>query len=283
MRKTKRQEIILGRLLLGEVLNTTKLAKQLEVSERTILNDIKELQLAHKIISPKKGFYKLKDIPSFMKQEIQDIVKNLIYSLAFCSFGEFEKEIQDLYNKDNKEFLIDFDIEFEKIKDINIFKYLLHSIKWNYSIEIEYEDTKKIVHPFKIANYFCYWYLIGYDLKEDEIKAFFINKIGNVHMLYENLYENALSIKKLDKDRLIKTNLKSIKLKIYPPYLDLVTKRRHINCEIIEQNDKYILLRFYYYTKEQALEFIKRYLPSVKILDEELKEDVKNLLQNFLI
>jgi predicted DNA-binding transcriptional regulator YafY len=264
---------------LGETLNTTKLAKQLDVSERTILNDIKELQLAHEIISPKKGYYKLKEIPTFMQKEMREILDNFIYSLAYHSFKGFEEDIKSLYQK---EFLIEFDTEFEEVKNIELFKELLQAVKWNYSLEIVYEKSKKTVHPLKIANYQYYWYLIAIDLIENRIKTFLINKIENLYMLYENLYGDVSQIKNLKKTPWIKEEVKTVELKIYPPYLEPILRRTPVNCEILEKNDNFVLLKLYYYTEEEAMNFIKRYLPNIEILDERLNKKLKESLLKFL-
>jgi len=281
MKKHQRLNIILNRLLLGETLNTTKLAKQLDVSERTILNDIKVLQLAHEIISPKKGYYKLKEIPIFMQKEMRDIIENLIYSLSYHSFKDMQEEIKNLYQKD---FLIEFDTELEEIRDIELFKELLQSVKWNYSLEIVYENSKKTVHPLKIANYQYYWYLIAIDLIENRIKTFLINKIEALYMLYENLYGDTSKIKQnLKKTPWIKEEIKSVKLKIYPPYREPILRRLPINCEKLDETDEYVLIKLLYYTDEEALNFIKKYLPSIQVLDERLNKKLKSLLQSFLI
>jgi len=281
MKKQKRLNIILNRLLLGDTINTTKLAKQLNVTERTILNDIKELQLAHEIISPKKGYYKLKEIPKFMQQEIKEMLESLIYSIAYHSFKGFEQEIKGLYSN---EFLVEFDTELEAIRDIELFKELLQSVKWNYSLEIIYEGNKKTIHPIKIANYQYYWYLIAIDLIENKIKTFLINKIEALYMLYENLYGDTSKIKKsLKKTPWIKEEVKTVELKIYPPYLEPVIRRTPINCEISEKNDEFVLIKLYYYTEEEAMNFIKRYIPNIEVLDEKLNKILKEILQNFLI
>jgi len=279
--KHRRQEIILGRLLLGEVINTSSLAKQFGVSDRTVLNDINELKLAHDIVSPKKGFYKLKKIPTFMISENRDILENLIFSLAYNSFVDFRDEISVMYKN---ELLFDFDTEFENIKNLNDFKLLLQSLKWNYSLEINYENDTKTIHPLRIANYQYYWYLIAYDLRDEKIKTFLINKIQNLCMLYENLYGDVTELKKnLKKTPWVKEEIRSVELKIYPPYKDSVSRRIPVNCELIDNNKKYATIRMFYYTEEEALNFIKKYLPNIEILDEELNQKLKNLLQKFLI
>ena len=280
MKKHQRLNIILNRLLLGETINTTKLAKQLNVTERTILNDIKELQMAHEIISPKKGYYKLKEIPKFMQQEIKEILESLIYSIAYHSFKEFGEEIKNLYSND---FLVEFDTELEEIRDIELFKELLQSVKWNYSLEIVYENSKKTIHPLKVANYQYYWYLIAIDLLENKIKTFLINKIEALYMLYENLYGDTSHIKNLKKTPWIKEEVKEVELKIYSPYMETILRRVPVNCKILEKSDEFVLLKLYYYTEEEAMNFIKKYLPSIEILDEKLNKKLRDLLQNFLI
>jgi len=280
MRKNKRQEIILGRLLLGETVNTTKLAKQFGVSDRTILNDINELKLAHEIISPKKGFYKLKTIPNYMQKEQKEIIENLIFSLAISAFKDFKDEIRKLFIKEP---IVDFDIEFEEIRNLDIFKQILQSIKWDYSVEFEYQGYKKIIHPLKVANYFFYWYLIGYDLKEEKVKSFLINKISKFNILYERLFEDDRIKRTLKKSPWIKEKEKSVMLKIYSPYCEAILRKVPVNCELLKEEKEYVLLKLNYYTDEEALNFIKRYLPSIKILDEILNKKLKKLLQDFLI
>ena len=44
----------------------------------------------------------------------------------------------------------------------------------------EYKEKKRILHPFKIANLSGYWYLIAFDLKNNKLKSFLLNKIKNI-------------------------------------------------------------------------------------------------------
>jgi predicted DNA-binding transcriptional regulator YafY len=188
MDKQHRLNIITHRLFAGETIRPSILAKQLGVTDRMILNDIKELRdkYQYEIVSPKKGYYKLKEVPSYMEEEIKELVENLVYSLAYHSLKGLENEIQELYKK---EFLVEFDIELEEIKDIDMFKELLQAIKWNYSIEIK-TDKKMVFHPLKIVNHQFKWYLVGVNLHSNQIEKVPIREIENFYILYENLYRS---------------------------------------------------------------------------------------------
>lgn len=48
---------------------------------------------------------------------------------------------------------------------------------------IYYKNKDKNIHPLKIANLEQYWYLIGYDLKEEGLRTYYFKEISNIHIL----------------------------------------------------------------------------------------------------
>ena len=64
--------------------------------------------------------------------------------------------------------------------------------------------------------------------------------------------------------------------------METILRKVSVNCEVLEKNDEFVILKLYY-TDEEALDFIKRYIPSIEILDEKLNKKLRDLLQNFLI
>jgi predicted DNA-binding transcriptional regulator YafY len=279
-----RKSIIYMKLATSQTIHTTSLAAEFEVSERTIQNDINDLKLAYDIVSDKKGYYRLKETPKPIDEEMKEIVKSLLCSLGLQTFPEFKNEITSILGNDREYFV--FDTESEKIEKFDDFKILLQMLKWNYSVEIEYNNKKRTVHPFKIANLHNYWYLFALDLQTNKLKSFLINKITSMRPIFDNLLANE-TIQKEIKEELsqnispwISNEQKSVELEIYAPLNDTIQRKLPINTELIEHKENYSIIKLFYYDDREAIRFISGYLPYIKVKDEKLNKQLKdNLLE----
>lgn len=283
-----RRSAIYMRMALGDIVHTASLAKEYGVSERTIQLDMKELMLSYDIVSDKKGYYRLKEIPKPIDEEMKEIVKSLLYFLGVDSFVEFKDVIENILGVHNEKYLI-FDSKKENIKNFSNFKLILQMLRWNYSLEIEYNDKKKVIHPFKIANLNGYWYLIALELNSNKLKSYLLNKITSLNSMFENMLANE-TLEKEIREKLkthispwINEDLKEVKLKIYPPFNEAIKRNVPINCEVLEKNKDYILIKLHYYSQEEALNFIKRHISSIEVLDDKLKNELKKQLQDYLM
>jgi len=280
----KRRSIIYLKMATGNTIHTTSLAKQFEVSERTIQNDINDLKLAYDIVSDKKGYYRLKEISNPINDEMKKIIQSLLCSLGLQTFPEFKNEIISILGSDMEYFI--FDTESETINNFDDFKILLQMLKWNYSLEIEYNNKKRTIHPFKIANLNNYWYLFALDLQTNKLKSFLINKITSITPLFDNLLANE-TIKKEIEEKLsqnispwINDEQKSVELEIYAPLNDTIQRKLPINTELIQHYENYSAIKLFYYDDREAIRFISNYLPYIKVKDKCLNKQIKsNLLE----
>jgi len=126
-------------------------------------------------------------------------------------------------------------------------------------------------------NYNAVWYLIGFDLKHNKMKTFKINKIEKLISKTENLMGE--DIKKLQKkvknihSPWIEKQNKSV-IRVYYPLSENVTEN------IIKKEKNFVEVEIEYYDEREAFDLIKKYLPYVKIMDEELKEKIKKILND---
>ena len=278
----QRRSLIYTRMAMGETVHTTSLAQEFDVTERTIQNDINELKLSADIVSDKKGYYRFKRIPKPIDEEMREIVKALLCSLSINTFPEFLSEIHSILGFENEHFV--FDTQSEPIENIYHFKTILMMINWNYSVEIDYKDKKRTVHPFKIANLNNYWYLIAYDLKECRLKSFLINKIKSVNPIYDNLFGNEKSeneIRKKLKIKIspwIKEESNEAEIIIYAPLNETLKRKMPLNTELIEHNEEYSIIKLHYYDEREAINFASKYIPYIKFNNESLNNTFKEHL-----
>jgi len=251
------------RMALGDIVHTTSLAKEFGVSERTIQLDMKDLALSYDIVSDKKGYYRLKETPKPIDKEMREIVKSLLYSLGIDTFPEFKEEIEDILGANSKKYLI-FDTKSEKINNFSDFKLILQMLRWNYSIEIEYNGKKRTIHPFKIANLNNYWYLIAFELNSNKLKSFLLNKITFVkplfsNMLNNNAIENEMR-KKLNQNisPWINEDLKEMELIIYEPLNDTLKRKLPLNTELIKHNKDHSIIKLFYFDERDIMSLEKK-------------------------
>ena len=279
MKNLDRQKIILNELLKGRVVSVSGMATLLEVTSRTILNDIKDLQsYGHEIITEKKGYYKLENISLFIQESQKEFKEKLIYSLASHTFSQFKI--------DNKVDYILFDTQIEEIENFENFVELSQAIECNFSVKIKYRTHLKTLHPLKIASFNHYWYLIAYDLLDSKVKTYILNEILEVNNLLENLISNEEIENHLKNLQItspwINENQKNLQLKIFNPFKDYIEKHPPFNSFIIETNQDYVVIEYHYFNQIEAINFIKKYIPYIEVFDNELKQQIKTLLSEWI-
>jgi len=286
MKSDKRKSAIYLKLANGEVVETSKLAKLFGVSIRTIQNDLNELKAVYDIKCIKKGYYKLEKPQKYIDSQIEEIISSLIYSLSINTLEEFEDYIQSILLKKDDIFL--FDVKFEEIENIKDLMIILQMTKWNFSITIKYKDVTRTIHPLKIVNFNSYWYLIAYDIKDEKIKSFHINSIKEIKPLFETFLEKnrkkeLLEYLKSNFSVWINSNRSSSIFKIFSPLDRYIRRKLPLNCEIVEDKEEYVKVRFYYFNDIEAINFIKNYLPYIEVEDIELKNKMKQILKKSLL
>ena len=280
MKKQDRLNDMLFKLFIGEV-KVKDLASLYGVCERTIQNDIKELSQIYDIISPSRGVYKLKTLNEDIEKELDNTIFKMITKLNYDMFPQFEEYIQKIEHKlgiINNDTPLNTNFKVEKLNNIKDLKTIITQINWEYPIEFFYKNKKRIIQPLKIINYNSIWYVIGFDLKDNKLKSFKVNKISNMTLKMEKyLPENQIKNLKKELKNIttpwIDDTKKETLIRIYYPLSE------NVNEKIINKKEGYVEIKVEYFDEREVFEIVKKYIPYVKIMDKNLKEKMKELLK----
>lgn len=280
MKKQERLNDMVLKLSMREM-SVKDLAQLYDTTERTIQNDIKELSNTYNIVSTARGYYKI--IFDFnIEEKFEEVFSKFIIKANYDIFPQFEELIKKIEFKTTFKPTEWFEIDFKvkKLKDNEILIDLMQAIEWEFSVEFEYKGKKRLIQPLKILNYNAVWYLIGFDLKTNKMKTFKINKIKNLISKTENLMGNEIySLKKQAKSintPWIYDNKQEAIIRVYYPLNENVIE------EVVNETDEYVEIKIVYYDERELFDKIKKYLPYVKISDENLKAKMKQFLNGII-
>jgi len=275
VKKQERLNDIFLKMCRSEV-RVRDLAKLYNTTERTIQNDIKELSKIYNITSPSRGIYKL-NMDFQIEEKFEEVFSKFIIKANYDIFYQFKKLIEKIEFKTTYNSTEMFEINFkvEKLKDSGILIDLIQAIEWNFAVEFDYKTKKRLIQPLKILNYNTVWYLIGFDVKDNKIKTFKINRIKNLILKTESFIDESFKqkVKSISTPWIDKEKKESV-CRVYYPFKENVTEN------IIHKEKEFVDVKIEFYDEREAFEIIKKYLPFVKVLDEELREKVKKFLEN---
>ncbi len=206
-----RLTIILSRLNDGEGLSVRALAKEFNVSERTIQRDFNERLTSFPIYQDKKKWkmqdgFRIEKSTSVEDAVVLDIMEKLIESAGRTFSTKAEKLLSKLKNETLNPFYAKLDMEDigDKLKEVQL---LEGAIKNKQFIECTYKFEKHSqaisVKPLKIANYEGFWYLIALDSRNDKLKKYYLKNISQITLTdstfktdkkLDDLLENSLSV-----------------------------------------------------------------------------------------
>ena len=197
-----RLTIILSRLNDGEALSVTELAKEFNVSDRTIQRDFNERLISFPVYQEKKKWkmqegYRLEKSASVEDAVVLDIMQKLIEGAGQKFSTKANKLLSKIKNDSLNPIYAKLDMEDigDKLHEVQV---LEKAIKERYVIKCFYKIEGKSVEitlkPLKIANYEGFWYLIAFDARNDILKKYYLKNIKNITVL-ETVFEGS---KKLD-------------------------------------------------------------------------------------
>jgi len=206
-----RLTIILSRLNDGEALSVTELAKEFNVSERTIQRDFNERLVSFPVYQDKKKWkmqegYKLEKSVSIEDAVVLDIMEKLIEGAGQKFSMKAERLLSKIKNQTFNPFYAKLDMEDigDKLKEV---QQLEGAIKNRQQIQCVYdfEDFSRTIDlkPLKIANYEGFWYLIALDARNDVLKKYYLKNIKQITVKEETfvtdakldeLLENSISV-----------------------------------------------------------------------------------------
>jgi len=293
-----RQTTIWSRLNAGERVNVKALAEEFNVSLRTIQKDMNErLSTTYDIEDLGHGDYAFAEGYRFVSadDEEEKIAISLMKSLQHSAIPQMDSFIDStIPTGKNYEELFLFDLDFETIEDIGMFKVILKAIKWRVGLEFSYTkndgSTKEVsADPYRIANFKNYWYLIAYDPQAEILKTYYLGGIGNLKTLFENFTGNPAIEKQLDllsatiDTAWFNNNAKRVTLRASGDARHYLERHPLSHLELTESSEAHILFRLSYYHEVEVLSLVKKWLPDIEIVDNPLLSNkLDQTLQGYL-
>ena len=206
-----RLTIILSRLNDGEALSVTELAKEFNVSERTIQRDFNERLLSFPIYQERKRWkmqegFKLEKSTSVEDAVVMDIMEKLIEGAGTKFAMKAERLLSKIKNHTFNPFYAKLNMEDigDKLKEVQQLESAING-KRTIKCIYDYEDYHRqlILEPLKIVNYEGFWYLIATDVNESILKKYYLKNIHQITLLnetfesteeLEEILENSISV-----------------------------------------------------------------------------------------
>ncbi len=203
----RRIQLIHQRLTEDKYPNTVTLARELEVSRRTLLRDIEYLR--DQMGAPveydqiKKGFYYTDKTYSFPTIQITEgeliaifVAEKLLSQYKGTPYEEslnnaFRKISSSLpdevaINLSGLENIYSFKSTGATVHDIEIFRKLAHAAIKNTQVEIKYHTlyrdavSTRLVDPYHLTNHNGNWYLLAYCHDREEMRTFLVTRIKSL-------------------------------------------------------------------------------------------------------
>ena len=280
-----RLSLILTKLNNGEKLEVHRLAKEFNVTPRTIQRDLN--QRFSDIPLKKEGNYYYLEAYNLGKLNFEDIKKFALISGIKELFPSFSNRF--LYHILDQETINPYLIKghnYENIEHrLKEFETLEKAIKECCIISLVYRDKRRVVHPYKFANVKGIWYLVA--LQDGVIKTFTFTKISSLEVT-KNLFEvDGEIVKKIeDEDSLWFSNEKiEVILKVNPAISEYFKRRDIVQSQKIleEFSNGGLLVSMKMTFEEEILQVVRYWIPNIKIVSPlYLQEKLEASLRNYL-
>jgi predicted DNA-binding transcriptional regulator YafY len=300
-KKVFRLFFILNQLDSRKKVSTNELAREFNVSLRTVQRDIVLLNTTgFPIISFEKGFHSFMEGFSLKKMMLTKEEASLLSFLHDISksLGEkFENSFSNILKKvvskeQDSAFYVKLPEGAKISKDYPFVKDLEKAVKNNVKIELQYKTPEKEgyykVSPLKIIFFDGFWYLLAQVDSKELIIKFRLENITNVALLDEyfipprnlsTFLDQSVNIwftEKRDKQVVLKVDKEAasyFKQQVYFP-LQKITK---------ENRDGSLRIETKICHNEEILRIIFRWIPYVHVVKpKELKIEVENIVKGYL-
>jgi len=290
-----RLTVILKRLNDGEALSVAELAKEFNVSSRTIQRDFNERLISFPIIQVNKKWkmqdgFKIEKTNDVEDNIVLDIIEKITESIGGTFALKSNKLLSKIKNQDYNPIYTKLNIEdiSDRLQDIQL---LEHAIKDKLEITCQYKYNNKkyntTLQPLKIANFEGFWYLIA--LRDNEIRKYYLKEISNIkvtsnHFTTDNkvdsLLDNSISI-------WFQKDVEPFEVKLFAnKHATKYFKRRPLPNQIITSLNEDGTMEFVVkITHEmEILPLVKYWIPNLHVLEPKsirdmIKEDLKSYLQ----
>ncbi len=293
---------ILNRLDSGKSVSTPNIAKEFNVSLRTIQRDVELLNLTgFPLVAKTKGTYSFVDGFSLKRSMVTNeeaSLLSLMFDIAKSLGGSFEDSFRGIISKvlnqgKDSSFYVKMPEGFKLEKDTPFYRELDEAVDSSSKVSMQYEDHKGkkselIVSPLKLIFYDGFWYLLC--LRDDKggvIKLRFDN-IKGVKTLDEH-YEKSKNVKTmLDQSVNVwfsENRARKVILEIDPSVAQYFKRKIYFPLQKIVKEHKNGRLTLETKVSSQFMEIIPtihQWIPMIKIVSPvELKEKVKSLIRQY--
>jgi len=270
-----RLSLILTKLNNAEKFTVEELAKEFNVTKRTIQRDLNE-RLIDIPIENKKGLYFLE--AHYLGKVTFDDIKNLATLSGIDKmFPSFSKEFsQRILAEDvSKAYLIKT-YNFEDIRNkLDEFKLLEKAILEVKIIELIYRNQQRSVYPYKLANVKGIWYLVA--LQDGVIKTFTFSKIRDLYITDSNFNLDLKILKSIeDEETIWFSNTKTeVKLKVDSSIAQFFKRRKVLAYQKIveEYDDGSLLVSTQMTFEDEVLQLVRSMIPHIWIVSPKTLQD----------
>ena len=184
-----RLTIILSKLNDGEALSVKQLAKEFNVSDRTIQRDFNERLLSFPIYQEKKKWkmqdgFRVEKTKSLEDEIVLDIIEKITEGIGGKFSTKAHKLLSKIKNEDFNPIYTKLNIEdiSDRFADIQILETAIREkkeVKCSYNNE-RHDTYTTTIQPLKIVNFEGFWYLIA--LRKEILKKYYLKNISNPTM-----------------------------------------------------------------------------------------------------
>lgn len=294
-----RLNTIISKLNNGDALSVKDLAKEFNVSDRTIQRDFNERLISlYPIYQDKKRWkmqdgFKIEKSASVEDTIVLDILEKLTDGLG-TKFSIKAKSLlskiknddfNPIYAKLNMEDISDKFIDISKLEDVIQNKRVI-----NCTYDFTTYQKEVALKPLKIANFEGFWYLIALDARNDTLKKYHLKSISNISIdeatfktskELEELLENSISI-------WFDNTKEPFEVELFlHPYTAKILKRKPISKSqrlLKEYEDGSVEIAIKITHEMEIIPIIKYWMPHIRVLspkwlNELVLEDIKEFIK----
>lgn len=269
---------IIQRLYRGEKLKISQLAKEFQVSTKTIQRDLKERLKSPLLIKEGHNFF----LSPKARENSDDFILDFLYNLAPHYGDEFSYRLMQILSK------------YQAIKNDQLFLTLQtptlthkfneilciqNAISKQVQIKLIYKDTPLLhLSPLKIQAINGVWYLFAF---QDERKLFLsLQDIYEVKLERKKFFVSTEVQRRFESD-FFETPKTLVSLFVYPQIAqEFQNKKFAPHQKIIQDKEGSLIIEFLSSNLQGVEQEILKHIPNVAVLEpQELKESIENKIR----
>ena len=276
----------------GEKLNPHELAKEFDVTLRTIQRDLNE-RFIYLPIQKTDGLYHLEQayLGKLSTRDIESFanlagIKGMFPSLS----GDF---LRDLFDQTLQTSLLVKGHHFEDLSGKEPLFQLLQDaivnsrqIRFNYQKQDETEKSYAEVDPYKLVNHKGIWYLTA--LHDNKLKTFSFTKLRKVHAGEIRFNPSPEILRQIeDEDGIwVSDEKKEVVIKVSREVADYFKRRRLISNQKVEKEleDGGLIISAHVSHHNQVMPIVRYWIPHLRIISPEgLQKELETELAGYIL